>query len=312
MSNKHVNSHKVKIHVAGTFLSRAQTATNPGYYATAKESIGSYFKNGRTATGLSLEEEKILMPHVIDTEITDRDYRKKVTEFFSDITTPISYDTGVELEIGLTVDNGQPVSASNLPLEILEYIKYKHAIGHPWMALTKEEGIGNQLKKYYLFDAEAAKGKNQKLRKESDAAMGIYLKVKAVPESIDQMLTLLGVDIRNYVDDKNATNNKVEKLHELMVADPVNFTGKYNDGNIAVRAWIEGMITTGVLKQYGKRIIDPEAEEANKEIAASMEEAIFFFENEDNSAIVTALKARQQEANNTALAATVKRTILNK
>jgi len=311
-TSKHPNSHKITIHRLGNFLSNAQRKSNDMFFAGARESIGSYFENQnshRVGSGLTMEEEKVLMPLVIDTEVTDRDFRKKVTEFFNDITTPVPYDTGVELEIGLEKDNSLPIAADNLPLNTMEFIRYRHAANHPWTAPSKEEGIGNQSKKYYIFDKEMLQGSKTKTRKEQDAAMAIYLKVKIDKEAIDQMLTLLGEDVRKYVGDKNAEENKLEKLHELMILDPVKFKETYDEGELSTRSWINGMIITGVLKKVGKRILDTETSE---EIGGSMEEAIFFFLDEKNSAFVGALKARQQEAASHPVSKEIRKTVVNK
>ena len=53
------------------------------------------------------------------------------------------------------------------------------------------------------------------------------------------------------------------------------------------------MITLGVLKRIGKSIRDADT---GDDIGGNMDEAIFYFKDEDNSGIVTTLKARTQEA----------------
>lgn len=296
----HVNSHIVSIHRLGTFLSRAQAKTSDTFFSSNKESVGAYFEKGsshKIGSGLSLDEEKLLLPEIIDTPADDRDFRKKVSEFFNEISTDVPADTGQELEIGLLKDNTLPVSKDNMPISIMDFIRYRHAVGHPWTTVSKEVGEGNMTKKFYIFDKEALQTRKTETGKEKDAAMEIFLKVKREPEQVDQMLTLLGEDIRNYAKAKDAPQRKEDQLRLLVDTKPKEFKKIYEEGDLEVRSWIESMITTGVLKRTGKRIIDPEApSEENNELGVTIDEAIFWFKDEKNSSQVATLKARRQEA----------------
>ena len=247
------------------------------------------------------------MPDVIDVTPDDRDFRKKVTEFFNDLNTPVPENTGIDLEIGLDKDNSQPVSASNLPINRIDFIRYRHALGHPWVALSKDSGLGNQTKKFYIFDKEAVQGKKNLTDKEKDAAMQIYLKVKETPEVVSQMLTLLGEDVRKFTT-KDKVERMQEELRDLADTKAKVFKETYDIGEIEVRAWISAMVTTGVLKQIGKRYIDPE--NPDSEIGNSIDEAIFFFKDEDQAGIVTALKARLQEANSRPVVSEPRKTVV--
>jgi len=296
----HVNSHIVSIHRLGTFLSRAQAKTSDTFFSSNKESVGGYFEKGsshKIGSGLSLEEEKLLLPEIIDTPADDRDFRKKVSEFFNELSTDVPADTGTSLEIGLLKDNSQPVGKENMPISIMDFIRYRHALGHPFVTASKESGEGNMTKRFYIFDKEALQIKKTQVGAEKDAAMEIFLKVKKDPKQIDQMLTLMGEDIRNYANDKNKDQRKEDQLRLLLDTKPVDFKKIYDEGDLEIRAWIESMITTGVLKRIGKRVIDPEAPvETDNEIGVTMDEAIFWFKDEKNSGTVGTLKARLQEA----------------
>ena len=296
----HVNSHIVSIHRLGTFLSRAQAKTSETFFSSNKEGVGGYFEKGtshKIGSGLTLNEEKLLLPEIIDTPADDRDFRKKVSEFFNELNTDVPADTGTDMEIGLLKDNSQPVSEDNMPINIMDFIRYRHALGHPWVTASKEVGEGNMTKKWYIFDKDALQTKKTETGKEKDAAMEIFLKVKKEPEQVDQMLTLMGEDIRNYAKDKNAPQRKEDQLRLLLDAKPVDFKRIYEEGDLEVRSWIESMVLTGVLKKIGKRIIDPEAaDEANSELGVNLDKAIFWFKDENNSGAVATLKARRQEA----------------
>lgn len=304
---KHVNSHIVTIHRLGTFLSRSQAKTSETFFSSNKEGIGAYFESKNSqkiGSGLSFVEEAILLPLVIDIPADDRSFRAKVSEFFNELNTDVPADTGTDLEVGLSTDNTKALklpdnpadpSTGNMPLNLMDYIRYRHILGHPWVAESKAKGEGNMTKKWYVFDKEALQAKKTAADSEKDAAFEIFLKVKKVPEQVDQMLTLMGIDIRNYAGDKDKDTRKEEVLRALVDSKPVDFKKVYDEGDLQERAWIEAMVTTGVLKRINKRIIDPEVETDKSELGI-MEEAIFWFKDELNSSAVTTLKARLQEA----------------
>lgn len=296
MSQLHPNSHRITIFRAGSFLSRAQSKETNEYFAQTKESIGSYFEStssSKVGNGLNFAEEKFLLPEIIDIEAADREFKKKVSEFYADLTTTVPFLTGITLEIGLEENNDKPVASDNMPISLNDYLRYRHAKNHPQVAHTKELSQGNALKRFYIFDPENVQAGNTKKNKEKDAAYAIYLKVKEEPASVDILLTLLGVDPRNYLGKKEAEDLKKEKLRELAEAKPADFVSTHEEGELEIRSWIISMVNTKVLTKIGNRYMDPET---NEVLANSLEEMIYFFKDEDKSGEITVLKARKQEA----------------
>jgi hypothetical protein len=297
----HRNSRSITIFRAGSFLSRAQGKEIDDFFANSKRSIGSYWESvssKRIASGMTFEEEEVLLPLVIDCTAEDREFRKKVALFYGDIDTQVPYNGGVTLEIGLKLDNTKPLhkdkdpEKSNLPLEVMDYIRWRHAIKHPQVAPTKEAADGNPMAEFYLFDKSDTIKKNTKKSDEKDAAMEIFLAIKAVPEKIDMMLTLLGIDPREFTG-KDADALKLEALRKVAEDKAEQFTTIYQGENLEVRSWIKTMINTGVLKVIGDKYYD---KETNKLLANSLEEFTVYFLDDDNSDMVTTLKARMQEA----------------
>ena len=296
MSAIHPNSHRITIFRAGSFLSRAQSKETNEYFAQTRESVGSYFESTTSAkvgNGLNFKEEELLLPSIVDLQATDREFKKKVTEYFSDLTTNVPFSTGVQLEIGLELSNDKDVSADNMPISLNDYIRYRHARNHPQVAHTKELSQGNSLKRFYIFDPENVQAGNTKKSKEKDAAMAIYLKVKEEPSSVDVMLTLLGVDPRTYIGKKDGEELKKEKLRDLAETQPATFYEIHEAGELEIRSWIVSMVSTKVLNKIGSRYMDTESGEA---LANSLEEMIYYFKDEDKSGEITVLKARRQEA----------------
>lgn len=286
----HPNSRKITVFRAGSFLSRAQGKEIEDHFSEAKVSIGSYFESAnslKVASGLSFKEEELLLPPLIDTPANDRDFRKKVSEFYQEIDTKVPHQ-GLDLEIGLETDNEGPVSEKNMPIKITDYIRYRHMKKHPYMAASKDEADSNPLKQYYIFDKEEMKRGSKKKMQAKDSAMQIYLKLKENMEEVNMMLTLMGDDYRAY-----PVGERAERLRYFAENKADEFNTTYEAGKLEIRAWIQNMVRTNVIKMMGSKFIDNESQ---KLIANNLEELVFFFEDTENADAVVALKARLQEA----------------
>lgn len=294
-TSRHPNHRPVTIHRAGSILSRAQGPEVDDFFADSKQGVGSYFdslNSNKVGNGLTDKEEELLVPRVVDLKYDDRDFRKKMTEFYSDINTPVPFKNGVTLETGLTTDNDKEVSKDNLPLNVMDYLRWKHALGHPWVAANKDKADGDQTKVFYIFDKAALQAGKTDRGKELDAANMIFLKIKENEDTVSQLLALMGTDPGTFLG-KNAPELRVEALREYVHKKPKEFTKVYNDGDIEIRYWIKAMAQYNVLKQVGARFIDPETD---KPLASSDEEMIYWFKDEEHSDKVVTLKARLQEA----------------
>jgi len=288
------NSRTVTIFRAGSFLSRAQGKEIEDFFSTSKRAVGSYWESvssKRIGSGLSFKEEEILLPLVIDVDKTDREFRKKVTEFYVNLETQVPHGQGKTLEIGLE-DNSKPLSEKNLPIDVMDYIRYRHAIKHPYVASSKEQSDGNALMQFYIFDKSEVTKQNTKKQEEKDAAMQLYLEIKMDLEKVDTMLTLLAIDPREF-SGPNADELKIKALREQAETKPKNFIEIYNEGDLKIRYWIKTMINTGVLKNIGTKHLDAET---NKLIGNNLEETMYYFKDELNSDMVVALKSKAQEA----------------
>lgn len=297
MADKHANSRIVTLFRAGSNLARAQGKAVEGYYQNSKISVGSYFEkktSKKVASGLTVQEEKILLPEQLRISADDRDFHKTVNDFYCEMDTAIDPLTGTSLEIGLELDNDSPVTAKNFPISLMDYLRYRHVKGHPYMAQNKEEAESNTQKQYYIFDKVDSHKKVAEVTKEKDAAMQLYLQLKKDPKKVDMMLTLLGQDPRNFTG-KTATDDKIEALRKIATDDATatKFVTTYNEEDLEVQYQIETMIRTGIIKKIHNKYYDAETD---KEMGASLEETIFFFREPANSEKVVMLKARMQEA----------------
>lgn len=307
MEDKNPNSKQITIFRAGSFLSRAQGKDAEEMYQLAKVSIGSYWAGGgsnKIGSGLTHDEEELLLPDIIDTTVGDRDFRKRVTEFYAEMDTPIPYHTGCTLEIGLKVDNFSPLSTKNMPINVSDYLRYRHAKNHPQMAQSKEESDGNATKQYYIFDKDTLQNKGSEKRKQRDNAMAVYFQIKEDIKKVDMMLTLLGTDPREFTG-KNTDDDKIEALRILADKESERFTTTYKEENFDTRAWIKTMVNVGVLKEMGTSYRDGET---NKLIGKTLEETIYYMLDVDHQDEVDMYKARTQEASKTPVIKKSRRT----
>lgn len=307
--SNHPNSKKVTIFRAGSFLSRAQGKEVDEYFSQSKVSVGSYYEkkdSRKIANGLTPYEENLLLPSYVDADPGEREFRKKVSEFYMDIDTKVPFRIGITLEIGLSEDNTKPVSEKNSPLETMDYLRYRHAIGHPFMAVSKEEAESNATKQYYIFDPTTVQSKNKKKNLEQDAAMQIYLSVKDKPEQVSMMLTLLGTDPREFFG-PSADDLRIEALRKIAESKAMLFNKTHAESDLEKRYWVKTLVNTGVFKLLGERYVDAETK---KIIGNNLEETIAYFTDEENSDAVVLYKSRMQEALKKPIAAIKRKTIM--
>lgn len=293
MSVKHPNSRPVTIFRAGSFINDAQTNAQE-FMAMSKKSIGSYFasKNSKAiGSGLSFAEQALLLPYILDTPAEDRQFREKVKKFYSELITPVPYGKGVTLETGLETDNNAPVSAANMPIELMDYIRWRHAVTHPEVAGSLSEAQGNQLKKYYIFDKTAVEDNNAKLVLAQDDAMVKYLALKDNSDKVNMLLTLMGTDPRTFKG-KNAAIQRREALRTIVSTKPVEFLKELNDKQFEFKYLLKAMENCNVIRRVGEQFVD---NETGSILGHNLDEAIYFLQDKTKSQEIAMLKSRLQE-----------------
>ncbi len=294
MNVKHPNSRIVTLYRKDTFIVDAQKGSAADFIAMSKKSLGSYWENSYSRTqgsGLNFEEQMILMPTLVDCTPEDRNFRQKVSEYFASMKTLIPYEKGRSLEIGLTKSNSEPLSVTNQPLNLADYVTYRHALAHPLVAKSQEEARDNILKEYYIFDPEAAEDAQVKDSGDKDRSLELYLTIKKTPAKVDMLLTLLGVDPRTFKG-KNASSLKLERLKEIANSTPDVFISTFENKHFEELYVIQSMVNTGVLTRTGERYLDLST---GTTIGHSTAETVAWLKDKANSEAVAILKARMQE-----------------
>ena len=283
-------SKTVTIFQSGSFLAVAQGKDVKDFFSGAKKFIGSYYESGgspRIATGLSFQEETLLLPLILEVPAEHPDFRKTLNDFYRNISTLVPYEHGLTLEIGLSESNTDAVSKSNLPINLIDYLRYRHAIRHPHVAPNKEAAAGNQLKMFYIFDKTEVSKKSSKKLEQQDAALVIYQSVKDDPRKTAMALTLLGVD-PNKLDESEHRATLKSKAEQV----PDKFIAVLEDKDFETNYWIESMVNHKIIKKMGQKYFDAETDRL---LGSSLEEVIYFFRDDSNSDVVVTLKARLQD-----------------
>lgn len=269
------------------------------YFDMSYKAVGSYYKVfGKVyASGLTREEENIVMPELTGFYPQDKkEFRESVNKYFRNINTKIPPE-GLTLEIGLEKDG--PLSEDNMPLRPDEYVAYKHAIGHPQVCESKDqaERMGALAEFYVLDKVEETKSKTKTNRLEDDAAM-YYFKVRDDEFKVEQLLTIMGISVRNL-----DSEERVIKLKELSTIDTdqsdaanrtrlEKFITSASDKDMGIKYDILEMIRINILERVKFKILDRDTGEV---IGDNLKEAVLWFKDKKNSKDVNVYYARLTE-----------------
>ena len=263
----------MKSHIV-TLMRRPNSTNLPDdLYTESKRKLGSvYTGGGDIIRGLSFSEQKMLLPELIGVSPTEQTFTKAVRDYFLNFTIEVPM-AGLDMEIGLD-DEGHPIN-------VLDYIRYKFAKAHPYVA-DNEAGLSSKRARYFLVDqAEELLAASQDLESRK-LAYREYIKLTDSEERMDMVMRVLGHKIKDL--------SKTEKeiiLEELAQDNPEYFLEIVVDKNLELVSLINHCLTTEVLRKVGNSIVDGDVV-----LGDSMEEAVLFLKDKKNSNVMTALKAR--------------------
>lgn len=289
-------SKTILVHRKLSFAQMSHTDSDVAdWFNQAFKALSPYWKGKVVGTGLTLTEQRLLLPYMHGTEPDEREFRKKTEEFYDSLLTKVP-PQGLKLEIGLE-DDGLPVSADNMPLNIQDYIIYRHALGHPHLATTRQEADRSPIKHFYIHDPAVVSSTGIEINKLEDDALACYFKYKDDEVKVDQILTLSGVNIKKMtLADKiikfkslairEAGKNEIETQHTLK-----RFVDLCEDPDLMVKYLIQEMVGAQVLERQGTTIFMKESGEA---IGANIKEATAFLKNPKNSRIYNMLRAQYE------------------
>lgn len=291
----HPNSRKVTILRSNNFLSDAQKDPSAQeYIEAASRPLGPYYENhaaGTIGSGMHPSEIAIILPHIISIEASDKDFKKEVFKYFNELVTKVPATSGLDLEVGLFLDNDKPVSEANLPLSPVDYVRWRHAKNHPWVADNREAARRDSKKYFYIYDKEAHNKIEQDKLVIQDKADEIYLKMKNNAGKVEQMLVRFGLDPRDFMG-RQKNQQQQQALKKLTQDKASKFIEYYEEERFEQQYWLRAMVAAGVVKQIGTAYVDANN---NKKLGHSELETLLFLEDKKNADVVSVLKSNTQE-----------------
>jgi hypothetical protein len=257
-------------------LQRRPNTTNlpDDIYLESKRKIGSVFTaGGDVVRGLTLAEQKTLLPEIIGVSPTDVSFTRAAKDYYTNFSLDVPKG-GLDLEVGLDEDG--------TPLNVLDFIKYKFALAHPFVAKTEEEMSGSKRIKYYLQD----RGKEL-----VEASQELQIRKKAYREfiKISEDENKMDLVLRVYGErpDKMDVKEKELTLESIQEEDPDRFLEVALDKDLELVSLINECLSKEILRKVGNSILD-----ADVVLGDSMEETILFLKDKKNTGTVTSIKAR--------------------
>lgn len=247
----------------------------PLVIADSRRKLGSVFHNNAPLRGLSFEEEKKYLPTVLGVSADSPDFTSACKNFWMDMSVEVPSE-GVVLDITKT-EEGDPIN-------IVDWIKYKWLILHPFVATSKDKMTGR--KSFYIYSPEEEirkKNNDVQLRK---AAYKELIKINGDKETTVRILRILGTDNPN-----NMTTQMMENyLADIVDNDPKRFYEVATDSNLEHKDFVLNLYSKGILQRIGSAFLYMDTE-----IGATMKEAVYYVQNKRNTQVVAEMKAKLKE-----------------
>lgn len=285
--------------------------------ALSHRSIGSYYQsstNRKIATGLTPKEELLLIPILLGIDPANYiEYNKQKEAYYLDIVTKIPGGTkGRELNIGLIDDQKAlgdqllndegKVIGINMPENIEDFCRWRHAIGFPHTAPSTEAATGNQLAWYYIEDPTKVLESQYHEVEVKDNALLEYAKVKDDPERVTMLLTVLKTYARKQsgkppMNPANlGSKEKILALRDLAVTRPEKFYEMATDKDVKKRYFVEELLSTGIIGRIGNTFVDKG--DNNAPLGDTVKDVIMNLNNPKETSRLNRLKANYDEVKN--------------
>lgn len=246
----------------------------------ADHRLSSIYKDNTPHKGVSSQLEKLLLPLIIDTPTSADTFRKEAKEFWHSLSLKVPSEGAI---LNISVDE------DGYPVEPKQFIIYKWALTHPFVAKSKVEMESSGKKKFYIHDPERETASENKKVKAKAKAMKEFVKVMDDEEKIDRVLRVLG----NSNPNKMSIEKKENALNTLMENDPEKFYEVATDESLPIKDFIAECISHEVLRKSGNSIFYME-----ERIGETVDETVAYLKDKKNSSTVNDLKAKLEEQKN--------------
>lgn len=176
------------------------------------------------------------------------------------------------------------------PLNLEDYILYRHCLLYNDVAKDTALINSDASIRFYFKDNNKEAELQKKLRTEINNAKANYVNVVSDPDMFDavyiQYCVISGRPIVSSMLEDRIT--KENQLDRFSIEDPIKFNHICRDNDIKLKALIETLIARGefIRAQHNQNILTPEGDF----IGANMKEAVAWFKDSANSAMVAGYK----------------------
>ena len=285
------------------------------YFNMAYIALGAYSRTagGPASSGMTRIEEQAIMPEILGVYPTDgrKEFSDAVNTYFKNLNTKIPPE-GLKLEIGIE-DPSKDVGFTeklesglfntkgniNMPNNPAQYVKWRHAIGHPLCAADRDTADKYQHIKFFIQDEDAITKATTALNKLEDIARKEYFRIIESQALVVQVLTLLGTPNARKLDVATAELSlKAFSTIDETVAEDINefklkkFKQVATDKELAIKYDVMQFITAGIFEQVGTRIL---IKESSEQIGVNIKEAAKWMQDKSNVQLIGAFRAQLEE-----------------
>ena len=197
------------------------------------------------------------------------------------------------LNIGVSVaknKTNEKINEHKLKKDLEDYILYRHCLLYNDIAKDTALINSDASIRFYFKDNNKEAELQKKLRTEINNAKANYVQIVGDPDMFDavyiQYCAISGHPIVSSMLEDRIT--KETQLDRFSIEDPIKFNHICRDNDIKLKALIETLIARGefIRAQHNQNILTPEGDF----IGANMKEAVAWFKDSANSAMVAGYK----------------------
>lgn len=178
------------------------------------------------------------------------------------------------------------------PVNVVEYILYRHCLLYGSIAKDKSLANSNRSIRFYLVDETREKNNQAKLMRERKTAMTNFVAICGNPDKFEAVFVRYCTDNHLPLYDYMAKDQTDKELliDDFAKNEPKKFNEICSDNNLIMISFIERLIARGELvrSEFNQQISTVDGSFIGK----NMKDAVAFFNNPDNKNIYEALTAK--------------------
>jgi len=246
--------------------------------AESRMYISSVFVSRQPLKGVSTAEEKKFLNGILDVGPDHVEWPRHTKRYWTDLSIMVPMG-GVELDISTTSD-GEPEN-------IEDWLRYKWILKHPHVALNKDEMESDGGKRFYIQDLQRElRSANNKIQTLKDADKE-FIKLSDNKADMRRVFRLMG----NQNPDR-LTNMEIENfLYKIKGEVPDKFIRICTDKHLKMKAEIEEMLSTEILRRIGNQIIYQD-----DILGDTLQDTVIYLNDKKNSGTLTTLRAKLKDA----------------